>query len=260
MSISNLVLPSALSIVRHKNGVLDFTDGKKFWQAEELAKMDEEKWIEKNWGEGKNPAPERQWLCRQAIMTHGPMLEVAIGPGGGNLSPILNIAPSKEIVANDIESRILDRWKTFLQSEQTGANVSFAAFDVCNNPYKDNLFGAVSSSGGLSTILGDHGQALKECARVLMTEGILISLEWVISVESLASMPAGLKASLVYHPWLFNEWEPLFSSANLDVVSAKKIDRRLLDPSSNALAFDAASYGAILEMDLVAILAIKRES
>jgi len=197
-------------------------------------------------------------LCKRIVATGGPVLELAAGPGGGNFSPLKHIEPDVPIILNDLEPRILSRWHRYMRQYHPHLPVTYIAFDACSMPLSANSLACVSSAGGISSILGSHQEVLKECARVLRPGGILAGVEMVFTERCVHSLPGKLISAMVYHPWLFREWRPLFMAAGLSIESNIGIGGSLLDPKSSALALDAASFGVTLEVEYRAIVASKR--
>ena len=230
------------------------------WSSKDLRRLDTDGVISANW--------KTQWeyardniaymdFCIAIAGGEGPVLEVAAGPGGGNLSPLLHIAPDLELVLNDIEPGITGRWQVYIDKEIPGHRVRFAAFDICLMPFDDAAFGCVSSSGGFGTMLGSHGAALKECARVLYPRGLVYAHELALTESCITNMPEVLRNALVYHPWLFRHWDVLLAEAGLSLISIQSMGGRTLSPEESPLAADAAMFEAEIEVERVLMVARK---
>jgi ubiquinone/menaquinone biosynthesis C-methylase UbiE len=233
------------------------------WSDRELRLLDENKVLGRNWAsQWQYALAHKDYLemCKRIVSTGGPILEVAAGPGGGNLSPIKHLDPTVQVIVNDVESQILTRWEHYLREHHPSLTVSFAPFDVCSMPLANSSVACISSAGGLGTMLGSHEQALHECARVLRPGGIVACLEMSITEGCLDQLPRAFLDALVYHPWLFRDWNRLFQSANLTILSDISIEKRTLKPLQSALAGDAALFGASLEVEFRAIVAEKQLS
>ena len=228
------------------------------WSSKDLRRLDAEGAISHNW--------QAQWdyaraniaymdFCTAIAESEGPVLEVAAGPGGGNLSPLLHIDPALDIVLNDIEPGITERWQLFLDETLPGHRVTFATFDICHMPFEDATFACVSSSGGFSTMLGAHSAALEECARVLKPGGLVYAHELTLTEACLSKMPEALRKALIYHPWLFRCWDSLLSDAGLSRIILNNVDRRKLSPGESPLATDAAMFDAEIEVERILLVA-----
>ncbi len=242
------------------DGVLDYTGGKELWSVQDLRRLDEQGILGQNWKAQWEYAlshPAYLELCKEIVATGGPVLEVAAGPGGGNLSPIKHLGPETPLILNDYEYRLLKRWSHYMRVEHPELPVTYAAFDICSMPLADGSMACVSSAGGISNVLGSHQEVIRECARVLRPGGILGAMELVLTERCLASLPAGLVKAMAYHPWLFGEWVPLFQDAGMTIVSDIAVEQRFMDPRTSALALDASSFGATLEVEYRCILAKK---
>ena len=232
------------------------------WTDAKLRELDKTAAIAANW--------ERQWayaqdnphylrFCKKIASCGGAIIEVAAGPGGGNLSPLLHLNPQANLLVNDLEPGIVDRWQTFLSAELPEAQVEFGVFDVCDMSLPSDSYACISSSGGLSTMLGAHAVALRECARVLRPNGLVFAHEMALTAKCLKTMPQALRDEFVYHPWLFRDWIKLFVAAGFSILSEEAIGTRVLHRDEGPLAIDADRYNAEIEVEWAIIVAAKRE-
>ncbi len=246
-----------------RNGVIDFTLGNDFWPKRNLRELDATYAIEGNWqSEWQHMLahPARAELCQTALASGGTVLELAAGPGGGNLSPLLHLNPDVRLVVNDLESRVLHRWQTFISGEMRVRNTLFVAFDAVDMPIRDASIACISSAGGLSNVRGDLGRLLRECARVLKPAGKVIAYELVISPETVRRLPEELQQLWSVNPWLVNRWEEQFATAGLRMVSRQVAETRRLDPVQHGLAIDASAYGVDVISEMHCIIAEKVEA
>jgi ubiquinone/menaquinone biosynthesis C-methylase UbiE len=240
-------------------GVIDFTGGADFWPLSHLRQLDQANWLRQNWRQAWQQAQDTPvWLetCRQALTAPGPLLELAAGPGGGNLSPFLHLDPERQLLVNDLEPRLLSRWSTFLDGELPKHRVIFTAFDLTKMPLADVSLGCISAVGGLGSIQGDPQAALNECVRVLRPGGLLAVIELSLTAATVARLPAELQALWSNSPWLLGRWPQLLERAGLTVIS----DRTIAAPLSpvDGLWQDAAYFGVKLETLRHYLLIIKR--
>ncbi|KAF0194533.1 MAG: hypothetical protein FD169_1737 [Bacillota bacterium] len=255
--LNDLLVPTAQALCPNAQGVLDFTGGEQLWSSIDLRMLDDEDWIARNWQLEREHAlhqPARQRICEAAISTGGPILEIAAGPGGGNLSPLLHLEPEIKIIVNDLEFRIVERWQHFLGDRYS--NVAFAAFDASMIPLKDNSMGCVSSRGGISNCRGDSNAVLSECARVLRPGGLLVLYEMCLSPRTVASLPQVLREAWVVSPWVYGDWGDLLTRHSLALLSEDVAERTTVSPEESALAYDAAQFGVVLEIEFRAVIAV----
>lgn len=233
-------------------GVIDYTFGADFWPRAHLRELDQNGIIAANWqGEWEHTkrSVARQRLCQLALETGGPVLELAAGPGGGNLSPLLHLSPGANIIVNDLERRLLIRWRDFFQQNHLGQNVVFAAFDACQMPLADGQIACVSAVGGFSSLLGDSLQALRECKRVLQPNGWLLLSELVLTPDSLDKLPDSLLNSWSNLEWLLLRGPELLRQAGFRVCGHHIETGRSLTIGLDGLAEEAAMHGLTLAVD-----------
>ena len=218
--------------------------------------LDDEDWITRNWQLEREHAllhPARQRICQAGVGTGGPILEIAAGPGGGNLSPLLHLAPDIKIIVNDLELGIVNRWHSFLGRHHP--NVAYAAFDASKMPLKDDSMGCVSSRGGISNCCGDSSVVLSECARVLRPGGLLVLYEMCLSSRTVASLPQALRQAWVVSQWVYGEWAELLTRHGFALLYDDVAEITTVSPDQSALAYDAAQFGVELEIEFRAVIA-----
>jgi SAM-dependent methyltransferase len=225
-----MVYSEGRPVARVENGVIDFTSGHT-WSESRLARLREQDRIRRNWfneWEHARSLPARTRICERALQTGGPILELAAGPGGGNLSPLLHMDPGVPLIVNDIEPALLHMWREFLE-EQLGYtvhtvdtvspnrvneitsvsgpssakdtftaidpfNLCLVAFDACREwPVLDGAIACVSSMVGLSHLEGTADKVLFQLARVLKPGGILVGIEIQFTQDTIMRVPDELK-------------------------------------------------------------------
>ncbi len=158
--------------------------------------MVEEGWVSRNWREAndKEGAPECD-VGKRIAETGGLILEIGAGPGGGFAPYILRANPDASIIISDMSPTVVREWKKFLDKEVDSPNLSFAAFDFCRIPFRDECIDVVSDHAGIGNTvspegeIGDKGAALKEAYRVLKPGGTLVTTVGFITKETLAGLP-----------------------------------------------------------------------
>lgn len=252
----DLLVLEAQALCPNTQGVFDFARGEELWLSQDLRMLDDEDWIARNWQlewEHTVRHPARQRICEAAVGTGGPILEIAAGPGGGNLSPLLKLAPDTKIIVNDLELRIVERWHSFLGDRYP--NVAYAAFDASKITLQNDSMGCVSSRGGISNCRADSGVVLSECARVLRPGGLLVLYEMCLSPRTVASLPQALRDAWVVSPWVYGEWAELLTRHGFALLLDDVAEITTVSPDQSALAYDAAQFGVELEIEFRAVIA-----
>jgi len=121
---------------------------------------------------------------------NGYFVEVCSGPTGGFAAAYLLSDPDAKVIVSDISPYLMHMWFLMLQKTQY-KNATAMSFNICNMPFKDNSIDVVSSRYGLINIQhnsGNYKEALKECYRVLNTNGLLIINELQLTQECLLKL------------------------------------------------------------------------
>lgn len=175
--------------------------------------MVREGWIARNWREAaaKETAFELG-VGRRIVEAGGLILEIGAGPGGGFVPYILRADPDASVIMCDISPTVVREWKKFLDKELAPLNMSFAAFDFCQMPFRDGCVDVISDHAGIGNVvtatgeLGDKGTALKEAYRVLKPGGILVTTVGFVTKETLAGLPEhAQKVLLEKRPDIFED-------------------------------------------------------
>jgi SAM-dependent methyltransferase len=196
-------------VARVVNGIPRFVEDKDdLWGNEE----DVEEQLKNSGYEGKEALINRnwntavkQWNCMHVrydwinkIIKHdGIILEVACGPGGGNMPYILQANPEAHLLSNDIGWWVVNEWKKFYDKKSI-KNIGFAQFDMTKCPIKSNTIDAVTSSGGFGNISNTH-LALKEAFRILKPNGKLYMLDSDLDMEVFNKLPISEKEEWIKH-------------------------------------------------------------
>ncbi len=269
---------------RVENGVIHFQDHAEsettVWPESSLARLREEGRIRHNWTnewEHARNTPERARLCELALETGGPILDIASGPGGGNLSPLLHMNPGAPLIISDIQPQILHMWREHLEkisgyTVYTGGpkavsdsfRVCFAAFDACHIPIMDNSVACISSHGGLSNLVGHMERATGEIARVLQPEGLLVVTDMEFTGETIERLPDKLRktwsdaSSLLSHFCSGGGWRTILARAGLEVLEDTVAGQRTLRAENDSgLARMALQYGVTLDVEFHYMVATK---
>lgn len=236
---------------------LDF-HGEELWPEEKI-RPNEEQWVPQSWDHEWACATGRYRyrldLCRAALALGEPIVELAAGPGGGQLAPFLRLYPRAPVVANDIDWRILRGWRRFLAKQLPDHGAEFAAFDIRRMPFGDRTAACFSSCGGITNVPGS-GQVLAECVRCLIPGGLLLAQETGLTADSRECLPEGLRRQVDYHsPYISRGWRALLEEASFRVEQFSLAGEREMDPEQDGLAHDAARFGVRLRMEFMYFVA-----
>lgn len=168
------------------------------WPDEGIRTLVKGGWIARNWKQEilhADSHPTRDQFCSSLSSVDGPILEIAAGPGGGNLAPVLHRNPEAHIIINDWSYRVLRLWKDFLTRQGSFPNICYAVFDARSMPLRDGSMGAISSSGGFSEIAsrGEGHKVLTEAYRVLCNGGRMYCMESTIESDDWHRVPSDIK-------------------------------------------------------------------
>lgn len=219
-------------------------------------------WIARNWdNEAAHAAnnPVRAQFCDRLSCVDGPILEVAAGPGGGNVSPVLHRNPNAHLIMNDWSYRVLRLWREFLSSHGEYPNLCYATFDARRMPLRAGTVSAISSSGGFSEIAssGAGEQVLEEAFRVLRTGGRMYCMESSVHSDDWNRLPSDIRTrwEAVQLPGGFGQ---ALSRAGFELISEQPGDRRALTPEDSGMQAVAVKHGVKLYVAFTWYEALKR--
>ena len=174
-----------------KDGVASFVEQGHGWPPEQIERLRERKQLARSWTDSIRRAKEEPYsrsFCDELAAIEGIILEVAVGPGGGNTPAVLDRNPKAQIILNEISRDILQLWREFLRDKNTGHCMSQVAFDARDGILRDDCLAAVSNCAGFSNI--NHGEkAIREICRALRPGGVIVSYELVVDSDDWAKMP-----------------------------------------------------------------------
>ncbi|MBQ4574823.1 MAG: class I SAM-dependent methyltransferase [Clostridia bacterium] len=132
------------------------------------------------------------------ILSHGGrILEIGTGPGGGFMPAILKHDPDASVTISDLSPTVVRQWKHFLDRTLHSPNLSYAVFNFCDIPFRDESFDVVSDGGGIgNTEQGSRASALREVYRILKPDGILVTSTGFVTRETLAALPESAQSVL----------------------------------------------------------------
>lgn len=242
-----------------KKGIPDFIEDPS--ENEFGIKCRREGWIKRNWlGAEKifNSDEKVRYFTNKITDIGGKILEIASGPGGGNVPCILQSNPESIIMMNDICFTLLENWNDFLEEKKLLNNISLAAFDARRMPIKNETFDVVSNNGGISNI-GGQREALSEVYRVLKRGGYFFSCDGELVQEDLKKLPIDF-----INKWKNNgadnmetSMENLYLEAGFRVIEKEIMLERTLDPNEGTLPKEASEYGVSLRFRVSRQILIK---
>ncbi len=256
--LNGSLLAAGQPVAHVRDGVASFID-RDPWASETLEQYGRDRFTTARFRQPQFLADPRHEPLMQALLAaEEPILEVAIGFGGGNLPLILRRRPKAQVIVNDLSAGVLHLWRVALREEQTGDRVSFVAFNATSAPLRDESVGVISSVAGLSNI-HDGEQALRECLRVLRPGGVLCAAEIVYSVDSLEQLPAEVT----------DEWRKysavsvkgivaLVERELMDIESSRREYWRKANTEQDGVAEVALRHGVELDFEMEWVVARKR--
>ena len=223
--------------------------------------VDPEKLIERNYDYMVNQWPEYDkyvdWIRRIAA-TRGPIIEIAVGPGGGATPMVLAENPAAPVVMNDIGLWPLRQWQKFARRMRTSRrstdtqgvsvaqekqplplwpNLGFAQFDATQMPIASGSVAAVVSMGGISNIQSQANTALKEAYRILRPGGTLYAFELLPDHKITPRCPPEMVAILRQSfPHMETGYRPVLEELGFDPVRIKPMGKRPLVPGEGGLS------------------------
>lgn len=254
----NDALQAGRSEVRRAPHLLRLHDGDN-WSRDSLQKLVEEGWIAHNWSNEWQLAEDgvRKLFCDRITSTGGIVLEIAAGPGGGNLAPVLHRDPGKRMIVNDLSASVLRLWQEFLRDQGIGSTVVLAAFDARKPALASGCVGAVSSMLGLSETHG-ASDVLTQCHRALISGGRIYCEEHIVNEEDWRKLPAETRVKWERRiPGLVGGHRNLISTHGFAVEHHEVKSGRVLDPAEGSLPADAAVHDVKLRVDREWIVAIR---
>ncbi len=248
-----------------KDGIPNFVpESKATWMTGDNIRdatiLDDTRQISRNWFDQLEKANKNEEhyfynTLREIAKAGGLVLDVASGPGGGCVPPLLLYSPSVFVMMSDLGIRVVERWQEFLRGTGHYPNVGFIGLDATRMPFKHESFDFVVDSGGFGNVEGSD-RALSEASRVLKTGGTLFLND--AETEGLDALPADVRQEWADRsPHMRVGWERLVESAGLEIVEKRIYGTREVRPDESELGRLAAEHDIRITFQGQSIRALK---
>jgi ubiquinone/menaquinone biosynthesis C-methylase UbiE len=158
-----------------------------------------------------------------------PFMEIASGCHMGIALAILIKNPAVPCLITDIQARVIQACRYYIDRRLPENNVNFACFNCQNIPIKDNSFDYVTGNGLGYCVRNEHGftlQAVHEVYRVLKPGGCYVGIESDYEHnEASVELSQWQQISLEDHDgFLENKltWQNVFGAIGFKIESAEK--------------------------------------
>lgn len=197
---------------------------------------------------------QERWYAQIINEDGGLTLEVAAGPGGGNVPAILFDNPNACVLMSDICLGVVLKWKRVLHAFCMGPHVSFAAFNAQRMPLADCSIDTVSGVGGITEAGGEP--TAREVSRVLKPGGLLVDMFMSLNEGELARFPEEFRAKRGGRGTSY--WKGFLERLEFEVIKVEPLYSRYFAPGESTLANEATAYGLPLSFTDYLIIAHKR--
>lgn len=218
------------------------------WSEDDLARTMTSDWLTRKWQDKVAYAdPTAASFCEELAGLDGVILEIAAGPGGGNLQGLLHRNPGARLMVNDTSTRLLQRWRRFLLEGKLAERVCFAAFDARSMALRDESVSAVSGVAAFSNIGGPD--VVDEAFRVLRPGGAVYTRDMVVDPDDWARLPAGFRErEEARAPGFTRGTAGLLAHAGFRIVYEGSIPGRPLTADEDGIQEKADPYGVTLHV------------
>lgn len=179
----------------------------------------------------------------QLAQTQGVILEVACGPGFGNILYTLKLNPSAKIIANDLGAIVLHSWRRVLQSLGMTSSIEFAHFDMKSIPFRDGCVDAISSSGGFANIM-NRRRSIEESFRILRPKGKMYVSDIDIDIDTFNRLPQDeITAWKSKDPEIGIDLIQMIEESGFKISVESGPNKRPLDPNESTIARIGQRHG-----------------
>lgn len=200
--------------------------------------------------------PKLAEFAQKIADSEGLILDIASGPGGGFVPPVLNLNPEATILMDDIRLGLLQEWQAFFKDKGI-PNVSFSVFDAKKMPLRSNSIDIVSDLAGLCNIQGSV-VAIREAYRVLKSGGTLFSINAVIQRDDFLRLPEDVRTKWYnFNPPFFDGFSEVFEHVGFEVIGNTFFREREMPQNEGELSREADKYGVRLHAKIYCTEAVK---
>jgi SAM-dependent methyltransferase len=228
------------------DGVACFCDDN--WPAEELERIMTDDWLARKWRDKvAHSDPTEATFCDEIAAEEGVVLEVAAGPGGGNLQGILSRNPEARLIVNDTSRGLLRYWRQFILGRGLAQHTCFSAFDARRMVLRDESISVVSGVSAFDNIGGL--KVFEETSRVLQPGGAVYSCDMVVDPDDWRRLPEAFREEEQERaPGFVAGISGLLTRLGFAVERHEYAPGRALDPEEDGIQRRADEHGVTLHV------------
>ncbi|MCL2495633.1 MAG: class I SAM-dependent methyltransferase [Oscillospiraceae bacterium] len=185
----------------------------------------DEQWVFYRWREDVERGGWKRFEQEaKRIASHGGLiLEICAGPGGGFAPATLMQDYNANIMISDLCPTVVSEWKKhFEKMDNPPPNIEYAAFNVCDMPFRDDSIDVVSGRAAIINVEGSRDKALREIYRILKPGGPFV-FDFIFVTEEFYNQmqPQIQKAIKNRYPMIF--WDTLHTFDELGFSKVETI-------------------------------------
>jgi len=183
-------------------------------------------------------------MVRRILQADGPIVEIAVGPGGGVAPLLLDLKPDAHVVMNDLGLWPLREWQKLARRKGCWPNLCFAQFDATQMPIASDSVPTVASQSGITNVTPSRHTALQEVFRVLRPGGTFYGWEADIDVQTTPASPPDAMETFkkTFPDSLGFHFEPALHKIGFRVIEMHPTGRSRAIPGDSDLGDFAEQY------------------
>ena len=183
-------------------------------------------------------------MVRRILQADEPIVEIAVGPGGGVAPLLLDLEPNARVVMNDLGLWPLREWQKLARRKGCWPNLRFAQFDATQMPIASNSVPTVVSQHGITNVTPSRHAALQEVFRVLRPGGTFYGWEGDVDVQPTAESPPDAMETFkkTFPDSLGFHFEPALHEIGFHVIEMQPTGRSRAIPGDSGLGDFAEQY------------------